>query len=179
MRKKISKEIQKWSQKKTELDTNTTESRAVEDDSGAQPSESVAEATPVINVCLLCKRQFNTPEALKKHEALSELHMRNLELESTKEKEKYRPKQKESTYREASVKVDPLNENNKGAQLLQKMGWKQGEGIGKNSVVTTPIEVEIRSEKSGLGRSKSSEDSATKKRARWGDEDPSNKHPKV
>jgi hypothetical protein len=35
-----------------------------------------------------------------------------------------------------------LDENNVGNQLLQKMGWKEGEAIGRtNATVTAPIEV--------------------------------------
>jgi len=43
-------------------------------------------------------------------------------------------------------------ENNVGSKLLKMMGWKEGEGLGRNSSgMTAPIEVELRSERAGLG----------------------------
>ncbi len=44
-----------------------------------------------------------------------------------------------------------LNEHNKGSKLLEKMGWKKGEGIGRQNVLTAPIEVAIRNDRAGLG----------------------------
>jgi len=69
-----------------------------------------------------------------------------------------------------------LNENNMGNKLLKAMGWKEGEGIGKNNVLTAPIEVQKRTERTGIGMETDTErydvepgDSyqiATKKKAR-------------
>lgn len=39
-----------------------------------------------------------------------------------------------------------------GGKMLKKMGWKQGEGLGKDATGTiNPIEVSRRSERAGLG----------------------------
>ncbi|KAF7495931.1 Angiogenic factor with G patch and FHA domains 1 [Sarcoptes scabiei] len=48
----------------------------------------------------------------------------------------------------------PLTEQNKGFQLLKRMGWKCGESLGKNPNVVDsvePIEIETNEEKYGLG----------------------------
>src|SRR4051812_10176201 len=70
-------------------------------------------------------------------------------------------------------KSGDLNENNKGSKLLEKMGWKKGEGIGRQNVLTAPIEVEIRNDRAGLGlhsesgiTANDSYQDAVKKRAR-------------
>jgi hypothetical protein len=42
-------------------------------------------------------------------------------------------------------------ETGKGAQMMQKMGWKMGEGIGKQNTKTSLIDVEMRPERAGLG----------------------------
>ncbi|PIO68838.1 g-patch domain protein [Teladorsagia circumcincta] len=52
--------------------------------------------------------------------------------------------------------VKPLNEANKGFRLLQSMGWKEGEGLGKDgSGRQQPIESTVRNERSGLGATES------------------------
>nr|CDJ85937.1 Forkhead-associated and D111 G-patch domain containing protein [Haemonchus contortus] len=48
--------------------------------------------------------------------------------------------------------VKPLNEANKGFRLLQSMGWKEGEGLGKDGKGRQqPVESNVRSERAGLG----------------------------
>ncbi|VDO96862.1 unnamed protein product [Heligmosomoides polygyrus] len=48
--------------------------------------------------------------------------------------------------------VRPLNEANKGFRLLQSMGWKEGEGLGKDSQGRqAPVEPAARNERLGLG----------------------------
>ena len=45
-----------------------------------------------------------------------------------------------------------ISEKNKGHQMMQKMGWKFGEGLGKEkSGIKEPINVVIREKKKGLG----------------------------
>ncbi|KAK7916023.1 hypothetical protein WMY93_011784 [Mugilogobius chulae] len=45
-----------------------------------------------------------------------------------------------------------IGEGNKGRKMLEKMGWKKGEGLGKEgSGITDPIELKIRKSGSGLG----------------------------
>jgi hypothetical protein len=44
------------------------------------------------------------------------------------------------------------DKNSKPVQLMKKMGWKQGDGLGKNQDgIKTPLEVEKREQKSGIG----------------------------
>ncbi|KAK5969387.1 G-patch domain protein [Trichostrongylus colubriformis] len=52
--------------------------------------------------------------------------------------------------------VQPLNEANKGFRLLQSMGWKEGEGLGKEGKGRRePVESAVRKERSGLGATES------------------------
>ncbi|XP_031749752.1 angiogenic factor with G patch and FHA domains 1 isoform X4 [Xenopus tropicalis] len=51
----------------------------------------------------------------------------------------------------ASVHVE-INDNNKGRKMLEKMGWKKGEGLGKSSDgIRDPIQLQLRKKKAGLG----------------------------
>ncbi|KAI7876764.1 G-patch-domain-containing protein [Lichtheimia hyalospora FSU 10163] len=46
----------------------------------------------------------------------------------------------------------PLNDDNKGARMLQQMGWKRGEGLGKDaSGIVDPIAAEQYAQGVGLG----------------------------
>lgn len=47
---------------------------------------------------------------------------------------------------------DLLSEDNVGNKMLKKLGWSEGEGLGKNkSGITAPIDVQIRGANVGLG----------------------------
>ncbi|XP_051533154.1 angiogenic factor with G patch and FHA domains 1-like isoform X3 [Myxocyprinus asiaticus] len=51
----------------------------------------------------------------------------------------------------ASVHVE-IGDENKGRQMLEKMGWKRGEGLGKDGAgMKDPIQLELRKAQSGLG----------------------------
>ena len=68
--------------------------------------------------------------------------------EQASKPQKKKPKSEESA-RDADTNVPTkegdLNDNNIGSQMLQKMGWKKGEGLGKQATgITVPIEVEMR-----------------------------------
>ncbi|XP_053303936.1 angiogenic factor with G patch and FHA domains 1 isoform X1 [Spea bombifrons] len=53
----------------------------------------------------------------------------------------------------ASVHVE-INDGNKGRKMLEKMGWKKGEGLGKTSDgMRDPIQLQLRQKKAGLGSS--------------------------
>ena len=46
----------------------------------------------------------------------------------------------------------PISEGNVGRVMLEKMGWKTGEGLGKSSAgITEPVLAEVRDERTGLG----------------------------
>lgn len=78
--------------------------------------------------------------------------------------EKVRPESKASV-----TKMIP--EENKGHKMMQKMGWKLGEGLGKQSSgITEPINVLIREKNKGLGTGviKSIDDASGKpKNSKW------------
>ncbi|KAM6927943.1 angiogenic factor with G patch and FHA domains 1 [Xenentodon cancila] len=47
---------------------------------------------------------------------------------------------------------EEISEANKGRKMLEKMGWKKGEGLGKEGTgIKDPIELKIRKSQSGLG----------------------------
>ncbi|XP_053504562.1 angiogenic factor with G patch and FHA domains 1 isoform X2 [Ictalurus furcatus] len=51
----------------------------------------------------------------------------------------------------ASVHVE-ISDRNKGRQMLERMGWKSGEGLGRDGGgITEPVEVQVRVPQSGLG----------------------------
>ncbi|XP_046463939.1 RNA-binding protein 5-like [Daphnia pulex] len=130
--------------------------------------------------CLLCKRQFSNRETLVKHQQLSDLHRENLEAwkkqntpiayrDRAKERRKkhgdsepnHQRKKQESVSRSRTETVasdyerpsqSGLTSNNVGNKLLQKMGWQEGQGLGKsNQGRTTIIEADRRSAQAGLG----------------------------
>ncbi|XP_075038241.1 angiogenic factor with G patch and FHA domains 1 isoform X2 [Mixophyes fleayi] len=51
----------------------------------------------------------------------------------------------------ASVHVE-INDGNKGRKMLEKMGWKKGEGLGKSGDgMRDPIQLQLHKKKAGLG----------------------------
>jgi hypothetical protein len=121
------------------------------------PQESFADLNKL--ACLLCSRQFKTAEKLHQHERVSDLHATNLKnptlCETARKKlpknssSEYRDRAKErreafgpSTIPPSSGQKKKLKEKsppaekpeepkpNKGAALLGKMGWTQGQGLG-------------------------------------------------
>ncbi|XP_027008613.2 angiogenic factor with G patch and FHA domains 1 isoform X1 [Tachysurus fulvidraco] len=51
----------------------------------------------------------------------------------------------------ASVHVE-ISDKNKGRQMLERMGWKSGKGLGKDGGgITEPVDVQVRAPQSGLG----------------------------
>lgn len=55
---------------------------------------------------MLCKRQFNTAEMLQKHEQLSDLHKRNVEVARIREEEFRREKEKDDAERRIQDQMD-------------------------------------------------------------------------
>ncbi|CAD5119081.1 DgyrCDS7726 [Dimorphilus gyrociliatus] len=129
--------------------------------------------------CLLCKRQFNSKEILQKHNAISDLHKKNLEewrLRNSAPKyrdraaerrqkygqpeppkpnrggrfERFEPESTSVPYEQPTA--DGINNDNIGSKLLQKMGWSEGRGLGrKGQGIQTPIKAEMRQSQAGLG----------------------------
>ncbi|XP_029431193.1 angiogenic factor with G patch and FHA domains 1 isoform X2 [Rhinatrema bivittatum] len=53
----------------------------------------------------------------------------------------------------ASVHVE-INDSNKGRKMLERMGWKKGEGLGKDGGgMRDPIQLQLRKKQAGLGAS--------------------------
>lgn len=127
--------------------------QTTEENGGTQ--ESFADMNKL--ACLLCSRVFKAAEKLHQHERVSTLHATNLKnpalCEAARKKlpknSEYRDRAKErreafgpSTVPTASnqrkkqkPKTPPAEEpeepkQNKGAALLGKMGWSQGQGLG-------------------------------------------------
>ncbi len=105
-------------------------------------------ATPVIfedvvrRLCLLCFRQFKSVDALQRHTSDSKLHKLNLE-------EYVRIASSPVPQPDIELKVEmqddrdrsSLPEDNVGAILMKKMGWKEGEGLGKDAKgIKAPIQ---------------------------------------
>lgn len=142
-------------------------------------------------LCLLCKRQFASPDQLTKHQQVSELHRSNLDLKmrsilSTEQmealtrrdgqyvdraeerrkkwgneepvepnpmKEKYLKELKQTpTIEQVQVDEKPINDSNKGSRLLKKMGWQEGQGLGKKNTGRVDfVRLNAHHENAGLG----------------------------
>lgn len=62
-------------------------------------------------------------------------------------------KSKKKAGKDGVLVHEPISEDNKGHALMRKMGWKQGEGLGKgNQGRTEPLAIQLRSGRQGLGR---------------------------
>jgi RNA-binding protein 5/10 len=124
-------------------------------------------------ICLLCRRKFRDFSALERHIEISQLHKLNLEAAREAEvqqmrevtKQQIRKKEQQKLKKKKKKKLgtsvlasgsgssgQALDEHNIGNQMLKRMGWKAGEGLGKDaSGIIAPIEVVMRAERAGLG----------------------------
>uniref|UniRef100_A0A8C2WEZ2 RNA binding motif protein 5 n=1 Tax=Cyclopterus lumpus TaxID=8103 RepID=A0A8C2WEZ2_CYCLU len=123
-------------------------------------------------VCLLCRRQFPTKDALLRHLQLSDLHKVrmafNLPLalkyrdRAAERREKYGvpeppPAPKKKFYKPPTVNYeqptkDGLTSDNIGNKMLQAMGWQEGKGLGRHQQgITAPILASLRTKGTGLG----------------------------
>ncbi|CAG9792283.1 unnamed protein product [Diatraea saccharalis] len=128
--------------------------------------------------CLLCKRKFPSADVLTKHKSMSELHKQNL-VEYRKKSELlpqtngYRDRAAERRMKfgedeppirkryeppevlRASIQSHPPPSvvDTIGGKMLQKMGWSEGRGLGKEEQGRiAPIEAEQRPGLAGLGQ---------------------------
>lgn len=147
------------------------------------PSQATSTATGGQSICLLCRRQFNSPEMLARHEKESKLHAENLakvqaQQQAAAAKPQYRDRAEERRELFGSVPdhipakevqeeilLTPVafippppppmpptdlssDSNNVGNNLLKKMGWKDGQGLGRENdgkIETVATELEISS----------------------------------
>ena len=123
---------------------------------------------PTRRVCLLCKRKFSGTDKLFLHARQSALHRKNLELYAVKQatlaaraehsqppprRDPKRRKNKYAKRPQAAASVDkPIDGANRGAKLLQKMGWKKGQGLGRTaSGIVAPVSARTLARGAGLG----------------------------
>ncbi|CAH1364806.1 hypothetical protein MTP99_001166 [Tenebrio molitor] len=114
------------------------------------------------------KLLMNCKEDLRPGLVFNRTTKRRYELEK-KRKDIEAKKPKNSKEREAELRENGLNtaisSDNKGFKLLEKMGFKQGQGLGKTkSGITEPIKIELKSGKSGLGTESKIKEKIIKKR---------------
>jgi RNA-binding protein 5/10 len=155
-KKKHETDMEKWSNRQTEKQHDVE--RPV---LGSVPAIS-SKVTRTANgepICVLCQRKFPNLEKLKVHERASKLHQENLKKQGlskrdNEEKQKNyadRAQQRRNMYGVESMPVctvlpaiestpiptqlsatDTLGTSNIGNKMLQKLGWKEGNSIGRS-----------------------------------------------
>jgi RNA-binding protein 5/10 len=114
--------------------------------------------------CLLCQRRFELPHLLQNHVDMSMMHKQQvkfyrkrkldklveIETNIANEKAVYEEQQQEQkTFQPTKFGI---RSDNVGNQILQKMGWKQGQGLGiESNGIRKVIKIEKRRRGAGLG----------------------------
>ncbi|XP_068624093.1 RNA-binding protein 5-A-like isoform X2 [Battus philenor] len=129
--------------------------------------------------CIICKRKFPSAEVLTKHKTLSDLHKQNLaefrkKQELLPQSNGYRDRAAERRMKFGEDEPPPIRKRYEppdmshgpimshpppsvvdtiGGKMLQKMGWSEGRGLGKEEQGRiAPIEAEQRPTLAGLGQ---------------------------
>lgn len=110
-------------------------------------------------ICNLCQRQLHSKESLQNHVKFSELHKNKLEKLKTGKKtdtvvyrdrakerrmkhrdtSDYVPRMQEIEQNLPSTSYHPIGVENIGNRMLQKMGWSDGQGLGKTNQGSTSL----------------------------------------
>ncbi|GJQ08251.1 hypothetical protein GpartN1_g42.t1 [Galdieria partita] len=123
-------------------------------------------------ICDLCRRKFKSNDILEKHIQFSELHRTNLQKQNSiyrdraaERRQLHPPEDVDNSHSKKSAhsKKRPFSSkklpnqsldivNNIGAKLMKSMGWKEGQGLGREgSGITAPISAVANRGQSGLG----------------------------
>lgn len=127
--------------------------------------------TKQICICELCRRKFKSNDILEKHIQFSELHRTNLMKQNSMYRDRAaerrklfptddvesksngsRPKKRSFSSKKATNQPSQPLESSIGAKLMKSMGWKEGQGLGREaSGITAPITAIANRGQSGLG----------------------------
>lgn len=125
------------------------------------------------NICLLCKRRLKDEHHMRQHVLHSKLHLDNVSIQRDMRVQRARDRRRVSAAQKASESArraqreqerravveeattergTDLNERNKGAQLLAKLGYVKGGAIGASQALAREFEEEERlPSRMGLG----------------------------
>lgn len=159
---KLTAQLQKWNTLSTQLTAPTEQTQLPSDAEITTQNEDLE-----LKACILCQRGFKSIQDLRKHQELSDLHRSNLvEWKRNKLEELGSYRDRAGERRDVTVIEEPferkgdtavsfrvkkprlatVNNNeppavNKGLEMLRKMGWKEGQGLGKSGEgITAPVE---------------------------------------
>ncbi|KAJ3276855.1 hypothetical protein HDV01_002910 [Terramyces sp. JEL0728] len=172
---KFSFQVLKWVEKQKELDAGDLNEYTEEELLLKLPADEIVneEYTDINRIaCLLCRRRFEDFPNLARHFQLSRLHcqkMTILRLNQIQDLREILHRQVQQVeYPEEKLTerptMDGIKQDNKGNQLLQKMGWKEGEGLGPSKEgILKPIKPTLVPKGAGIGSVKISKGKISKK----------------
>ncbi|KXS18654.1 hypothetical protein M427DRAFT_196737 [Gonapodya prolifera JEL478] len=177
--KKQQVQIQKWTaiSQEAKVEEEEQEPTVTHVPTEEEVNESQIDAS--INACLLCQRGFDSMEKLKRHQTLSELHKTHMKAYIQKFADKAaqdtqsvtRWRNRAAERRRAfgqAARIEPVRplaptiteeptkygipSSNVGSKLLEKQGWKPGQGLGRDSQgIVAPIQATAYGSGVGLG----------------------------